>query len=172
MEMLSSQILNWIIYQNPNERMQKEEFDLHQLVEMVFGVLQFPARLKHTTLQNNVPVHFVVYQYMEPLRVLVYNLLLNAINFTKDGGVSVECKQQANTVVLSVTDSGLGMTHEQIENLLSDDKIIASANVDNKKGTGLGYMIIKDLLKMMGGSLNIESNKGSGTTVSISLPLK
>jgi signal transduction histidine kinase len=171
-EMLSSQILNWIIYQNPNERMQKEEFDLHQLVEMVFGVLQFPARLKHTTLQNKVPANFVVYQYMEPLRVLVYNLLLNAINFTKDGRVSVECVQSEDSLILSVTDSGLGMTHEQIDNLLSNEKIIASANVDNKKGTGLGYMIIKDLLNMMGGSLNIKSKKVSGTTVLISIPIK
>jgi K+-sensing histidine kinase KdpD len=46
MEMLSSQILNWIIYQNPDQRMQQEEFDLHQLVEMVFGVLRFSAKQK------------------------------------------------------------------------------------------------------------------------------
>ena len=172
MEMLSSQILNWIIYQNPNERMQKEEFDLHQLVEMVFGVLQFPAKLKHTQLQNNVPANFVIYQYMEPLRVLIYNLVLNSINFTKEGMVSVKATAEKEKLILVVIDNGLGMTKEQIDNLLSDDKIIASANVDNKKGTGLGYMIIKDLLKMMGGLLSIESSKSNGTNVLVSLHVK
>lgn len=169
MEMLSSQILNWIIYQNPNERMQKEEFDLHQLVEMVFGVLQFPAKLKHTKLQNNIPANFVIYQYMEPLRVLIYNLVLNSINFTKEGMVNVGATVEKGKLILVVNDNGLGMTKEQIDNLLSDEKIIASANVDNKKGTGLGYMIIKDLLKMMGGLLSIESSRSNGTTVSVSL---
>ena len=172
MEMLSSQILNWIIYQNPNERMQKEEFDLHQSVEMVFAVLKFPARLKNTQLQNNVPANSVIYQYMEPLRVLVYNLVLNGINFTKEGLVTVQCNIAANTLFIQVTDSGMGMTKEQIDNVMSDEKVIAAANVNNKKGTGLGYMIIKDLLKMMSGSLSIKSSKNNGTTVLVSLPLK
>ncbi len=172
MEMLSSQILNWIIYQNPNERMQKEEFDLHQSVEMVFAVLKFPAKLKNTQLQNNVPANSVIYQYMEPLRVLVYNLVLNSINFTKEGLVSVQCNIAANTLFIQVTDSGMGMTKEQIDNVMSDEKVIAAANVNNKKGTGLGYMIIKDLLKMMSGSLSIKSIKNNGTTVLVSLPLK
>jgi signal transduction histidine kinase len=172
MEMLSSQILNWIIYQNPNERMQKEEFDLHQLTAMVFGVLQFPAKLKNTQLQNNVPDNFVVYQFMEPLRVLIYNLVLNSINFTKGGSISVQCNIAENRLIIQVTDNGLGMTTEQIANLMSDRKIIAGANVDNKKGTGLGYMIIKDLLKMMGGALTIKSSKTNGTAVSVSLALK
>jgi signal transduction histidine kinase len=172
MEMLSSQILNWIIYQNPNERMQKEEFDLHQLTAMVFGVLQFPAKLKNTQLQNNVPDNFVVYQFMEPLRVLIYNLVLNSINFTKGGSISVQCNIAENRLIIQVTDNGLGMTTEQIANLMSDRKIIAGANVDNKKGTGLGYMIIKDLLKMMGGALTIRSSKTNGTAVSVSLALK
>lgn len=172
MEMLSSQILNWIIYQNPNERMQKEEFDLHQLVAMVFGVLQFPAKLKNTTLQNNVPANFVVYQYMEPLRVLIYNLVLNSINFTKGGSIGVQCTEADERIIIKVTDNGLGMTTQQIENLLSDKKIIASANVDNKKGTGLGYMIIKDLLKMMSGNLSIKSSKNNGTEVAVFLSAK
>lgn len=170
MEMLSSQILNWIIYQNPHERMQKEEFDLHQLVEMIFGVLKFPAKAKNTTLLNEVPVHFVVYQHMEPLRVLIYNIVMNSTNFTKNGSVTVKSNYAKDKIVINVEDTGLGMTAEQIDNLMSDERIIASANVDNKKGTGLGYMIIKDLLNMMDGYLEIKSKKNIGTIVSVFLP--
>lgn len=152
--------------------MQKEEFDLHQLVEMVFRVLQFPARQKNVTLKNDVPANFVIYQYLEPVRVMIYNFLLNGLNFTREGSVRVHCHKDKDRVIIQVTDDGWGMTREQIDNLMSDEKIITSANVDNKKGTGLGYMIIKDLLKMMDGTLFIRSSKGNGTEVSVSLPVK
>jgi signal transduction histidine kinase len=170
MEMLSSQILNWIIYQNPDQRMQQEEFDLHQLVEMVFGVLRFSAKQKNTKLQNDVPINFVVYQYLEPLRVMLYNLVLNSLNFTKDGIITVACRKDAALVILEVSDTGLGMTKEQVNNLMMNERIITAANIDNKKGTGLGYLIIKDLLKLMGGALVVGSRKNEGTTVSVSLP--
>lgn len=172
MELLSSQILNWIIYHNPDRRMEKEEFDLHQLVELVFRVLHFSSKEKNTKLQNKLPVNFVVNQYLEPMRVMIYNLVLNSLNFTKEGVISVACAENGDLLGLQVSDTGLGMTKDQIDNLLSDEKIIASVNVDNKKGTGLGYLIIKDLLKMMGGSLDIRSVKNKGTTITVLIPFR
>jgi K+-sensing histidine kinase KdpD len=47
--------------------------------------------------------------------------------------------------------------------------VITAANVDNRKGHGLGYLIIKDLLKTMGATLQISSSKGNGTSVSIKM---
>lgn len=172
MEQLSSQILNWIIYQNPDRRMEKEDFNLHQLVELVFRVLQFSAKEKHTMLQNNVPVNFVVHQYLDPMRVMIYNLVMNSLNFTRHGIINVSCTETGPLLMLQVADSGLGMTQEQVDNLLSEEKIIAAVNLDNKKGSGLGYLIIKDLLRMMGGLLDIKSEKGKGTTVMVSIPFQ
>lgn len=171
MEMLSSQILNWIIYQNPSRQMQKEEFNLHQLVGVVFGVLQFSARQKTTLLANKVTPNFVVFQYLEPLRVMLYNLVMNSLNFTKDGQISVNAYRSENNLVIDVADTGLGMTEEQVTNLLSENKIITSPNIDNRKGTGLGYMIIKDLIKMMGGEILIQSERMKGTVVTVKLPV-
>lgn len=171
MEQLSSQILNWIIYHNPNQQLQKEEFDLRQLIESIFRVLKFPAKEKNTQLKNDVPVNFVVYQYMEAMRVMIYNLVANGLNFTRDGVIAVRCHIEDDMIILEVTDTGLGMTEEQVTNILSDERIIASVNVDNKKGTGLGYLIIKDLLKMMDATLDINSIKNKGTTVFVSIPV-
>jgi K+-sensing histidine kinase KdpD len=53
---------------------------------------------------------------------------------------------------------------------MADQFIISSANIDNRKGNGLGYLIIKDLVKMMDARLDIKSKKGIGTTVSVVLP--
>ena len=64
----------------------------------------------------------------------------------------------------------MGMTAEQISNIMAEDIIISSANIDNRKGNGLGYLIIKDLRKMMGATLQISSEKGKGTIVSVKVP--
>ena len=64
------------------------------------------------------------------------------------------------------------MTPEQIQNIMADQFIVSSANIDKRKGNGLGYLIIKDLVKMMGATLRIESKKDSGTTVFVSFPVK
>jgi signal transduction histidine kinase len=112
-----------------------------------------------------------VYQYLEPLRVMIYNLVLNSLNFTKEGIITVACRKNAAMVIVEVSDTGLGMSKDQVNNLMMNERIITAANIDNKKGTGLGYLIIKDLLKMMDGALEVKSRKNEGTTVLVSLPL-
>jgi signal transduction histidine kinase len=74
-------------------------------------------------------------------------------------------------MALLIEDTGVGMTQEQINNIMADHFIISSANVDNRKGNGLGYLIIKDLLKILRGSLVIQSEKGAGTRVTVWVPL-
>jgi len=70
-----------------------------------------------------------------------------------------------------VSDEGVGMTQEQIKNIMADQFIISSANIDNRKGNGLGYLIIKDLVKMMDAKLVIRSEKGAGSKIAIAFPL-
>ena len=62
------------------------------------------------------------------------------------------------------------MPSDQIKNIMADQFIVSSANMDNKKGNGLGYLIIKDLLKMLNATISINSEKGKGTTVYVELP--
>jgi two-component system phosphate regulon sensor histidine kinase PhoR len=83
--------------------------------------------------------------------------------------VMVTAELKKENICVAVTDNGIGMTPEQIERLMEEEVIITSANVDNKKGHGLGYLIIKDLVKTMGASLHIVSAKGKGTTVSVTM---
>lgn len=168
LQLLSTNILNWIKYQNENRRMNKEVFLLYEMVQQIFGILQSLAKQKGLLLVNNVDPEFLVYQYYEPIKILVYNLITNSIHFTEKGTISVDVSKNATTVTLSVKDEGIGMTPDQIERLLADDVVISSANVDNKKGHGLGYLIIKDLLKTINATIKIESIKNEGAVVYIS----
>lgn len=172
LQLLSTNILNWIKYQNENRRMLKEQFNLHELVTQVTGLLQSLARQKNLQLLNNTDPQLMVFQFYEPLKILVYNLLTNAIHFTEKGSITIASSTEEDHLIVSVTDEGIGMSPEQIQRLMADEVVITSANVDNKKGHGLGYLIIKDLLKTMEATMDIQSKKAEGTTVSIILQQK
>lgn len=167
---LSTNILNWIKYQNENRRLAKELFNVYDVANHVTGIMQTLAKQKKLQLQNNIPENMELHQYLEPLRILLYNLVANAINFTEKGSITISSSNGHNKTVITVADEGVGMTPEQIQNIMSDQFIVSSANIDNRKGNGLGYLIIKDLIKMMGAALQIRSEKGKGTAVSVIIP--
>ncbi len=171
LQLLSTNILNWIKYQNENRRLAKEQFNLYEMVNQVLGVLNSLAKQKQIRLLNNISHHQVLYQYFEPLKILIYNLISNAINFSEKGIIEINCSAAPDYIILTVKDEGVGMTRDQIQNIMADQFIISSANIDNRKGNGLGYLIIKDLLKTMGASLYIKSEKGVGTTVTVHIPV-
>jgi signal transduction histidine kinase len=170
LELLSTNILNWIKYRNEDRRLAKERFDLHEQVCQLFGVVGALARQKRLCLINGVSERLVLYQYIEPVRIVLYNLLLNGINFTTEGSIRVTCENSHEGAALQIQDTGVGMTREQINNIMADHFIISSANVDNRKGNGLGYLIIKDLLKILRGHLTISSEKEKGTIVTVWIP--
>jgi signal transduction histidine kinase len=150
--------------------MAKETFNVCEMVDQVLSILQSLARQKNLVVKNNVDPSLEIYQFYEPLKILVYNLLTNAIHFTETGIIVVSASKVNADIIVSVKDDGIGMTPDQVQSLLADQVIITSVNVDNKKGHGLGYLIIKDLVKTMGASLNIESKKEAGTTVLVKMP--
>ena len=106
------------------------------------------------------------------MKQILINLLTNAIKFTPQGGEVTMSAKSAGTgwVALSVSDSGIGIPPEQIDNALS-----AFGQVDNpftrtQEGTGLGLPIVKSLVELHGGQFAIESAVGKGTTVTMVLP--
>ncbi len=171
LELLSTNILNWIKYQNENRRMKKEEFDLYEMVNQIFSIFQGLARQKRIQFVNNVNSGLIVYQYMEPVRIVLYNLILNALNFTEKGHITISGGKTEKGILIKVRDEGVGMTQEQINNIMSEHFIISSATVDKRKGNGLGYLIIKDLLRLVDAKFVIKSQKNKGTMVSIFLPI-
>ncbi|MGC4104475.1 ATP-binding protein [Ferruginibacter sp.] len=171
LQLLSTNILNWIKYQNENRHLVKEAFNLHQLCNEVFSVLNSLAKAKGLVLENNIQSGTVIFQYYEPLKILLYNLVANAINFSEEGSIVIDAIEDNTQLTVSVSDKGAGMTKEQIQNIMADQFIVSSANIDNRKGNGLGYLIIKDLVKMMGATLQINSEKGKGTTVFVKMSI-
>ena len=172
LELLSTHILNWIKYQDEERRIVKENINLHEMAEQVFTILKSLAHKNDTELVNNIAPDMTVTQFADPLKVIIYNLVVNAINFTKHGSITINCSAPEQFVQITVTDTGLGMTQTQVNNLRSDTVIVSGTNVNKRSGHGLGFLIIKDLLKMISGEFEIESKVKAGTTVTITFPAK
>lgn len=170
LQLLSTNILNWIKYQNENRLIVKEQLYVNAVLQEVLSILQSLAKQKGLVLKNLVDPATRITQYYEPLKILLYNLVANAISFTDAGSISITSDSTSNQLVINVTDEGVGMSENQVDNLLADQTIITSNDISGRKGNGLGYLIIKDLIKMMDAQLSIQSQEGVGTTVSIIFP--
>jgi CheY-like chemotaxis protein len=107
----------------------------------------------------------------DPVRFkqVIYNLLSNAIKFTPEGGlVTIRTESLGPHVRVSVTDTGTGISEEDLPRLFTP--FIQLANAKEKSGTGLGLALSKNLVELMGGRIGVESTPGSGATFFIELP--
>ena len=106
------------------------------------------------------------------LKQILLNLISNALKFTEQAGSVVVALHRGpdGTVIFEVRDSGLGMTADEIDIALQPFGQIDSSHARRYEGTGLGLPLAQRLAELHGGSLNIKSEKGHGTTISVTLP--
>jgi signal transduction histidine kinase len=108
------------------------------------------------------------------LRQALLNLLSNANKFTERGTITIDARQgQENGrewITLAVTDTGIGMTAEQMSKLFHEFSQASSTTASKYGGTGLGLAISRRFCQMMGGDITVESEPGKGSTFTIRLP--
>jgi len=105
------------------------------------------------------------------IRVVLRNLISNAIKFTQPGGeVQVIMIPKENNVEITVQDNGLGMSPEVLENLFRLDKAQTSLGTSGEKGTGLGLHLCQEFVGLNKGTLKVESLKGFGSVFRFTIP--
>ena len=97
------------------------------------------------------------------------NLLSNAIKFTKNGTITLSTDYKDGTFTLSVSDTGTGMTKEQQQRIFIPFERLGNAVTED--GFGLGLAIVADTVKLLKGSIDVESEQGKGSRFTVSLPL-
>jgi signal transduction histidine kinase/CheY-like chemotaxis protein len=104
------------------------------------------------------------------LRQILFNMAGNAIKFTKTGGVDIRLSKQKTSLVIRISDTGIGMSPEEVERLFTE---FTQANDTIQKdfgGTGLGLAITKRVVEQINGTIMVESRKGLGTQFTIIIP--
>jgi two-component system cell cycle sensor histidine kinase PleC len=106
------------------------------------------------------------------LRQVFTNLISNALKFTTSGGsVTVIGEERPTGVVVTVRDTGVGMTEDEIAVALTPFGQVDASHTRWREGTGLGLPIARALVQLHGGELKISSVKGEGTSVEVSIPI-
>lgn len=100
---------------------------------------------------------------------IITNLLTNAIKFSGEHSrVQVSCRSEGNMVVVAVSDQGIGIPEEELNQLY--DSFYRASNAANIEGTGLGLFIVHKCVETLKGTVDVRSSLGEGTTVTISIP--
>jgi PAS domain S-box-containing protein len=148
-----------------------ETFDLRQAVEDVATTVQpLIARNDNRLVVDVADDVGTMHSDLTRFRQILLNLLSNASKFTERGTVTVAIERQGDEVVLRVTDSGIGMTPEQLGRLF---EAFAQAEASTSKkygGTGLGLAITRRFCQLMGGDVTASSDPGRGSTFTVRLP--
>jgi signal transduction histidine kinase len=106
------------------------------------------------------------------LRQILYNLISNAVKFTNRGGmVRIRARSDGERVSIAVVDTGIGIDPEDLSRLYRSFEQLTLPSGDRPGGTGLGLALTKRLVEMHGGTIDVESELGTGTTFTVRIPV-
>lgn len=152
-----------------------QHFQVRELIAEVEGTAR-PLMGKNGNafqlrLEPNLPA---MYADLTRVRQSLLNLLSNAAKFTHHGQVTLEVtrerRSESEWVIFSVTDTGIGITNEQIGKLFQEFSQAEDSTAVQYGGTGLGLAITLRFCQMMGGTVTVQSEPGQGSTFTIALP--
>ena len=149
--------------------MPKDTADLYEIAEEEVSRLRDEAEKKNVKLNLTGEVA-IVNGVSRLLHEIVFNLCDNAIKYNRDGGsVSVDVKASDDGAVLTVSDTGIGIAPEDRQRVFERFYRVDKSRSKEVGGTGLGLSIVKHAVMDMGGSINLESTFGEGSTFTVTL---
>jgi heavy metal sensor kinase len=149
-------------------QLQKEEIDLSLLLEDVADSLRPLAESKGLQLTCALPTTLVISGDTDQLIRLVVNLLDNAIKYTEEGTITLSVHEHEKWAIIQVRDTGIGIQAEHLPHIFKRLYRIDSARAS--EGSGLGLSISRQIVQAHGGTIDVRSEVGHGSTFIVSLP--
>jgi signal transduction histidine kinase len=145
---------------------------LNEIVDKKLANLNYRFAEKNITIEKIYSNVFTAYADRIMIESVIRNLLSNAIKFTKaNGTIVITILQEVNSVKIKILDTGIGISEENINIILSDTQFHTTFGTNAEKGSGLGLKLCKSFIKLNGGELAIHSKLGVGSEFSFSLPI-
>ncbi|WP_165963626.1 tetratricopeptide repeat-containing sensor histidine kinase [Hymenobacter radiodurans] len=168
---LLDNLLNWSAAQMGGEATRPEPVYLDEAVEETLSLLLSDAERKGIYLLNHVEEPCVVHADLNMIRLVLRNLVANAIKFTPAAGTVTVAAQPLGTMwEITVTDSGMGISTTDREKIFGQGGPHTTLGTAREKGTGLGLLLCKDFVERNGGKLSFESEVGQGSIFRFTLP--
>ena len=162
-------LLNFFRLDSGKEQANAVPFRLKNVIEILQTEFEPRAEAKDLTLRITGCSDIILMGDRNRLVQIGNNLLSNAIKFTESGTVGLDMAYEAGKLVLTVQDTGTGMSHEQKEKIFEPFERLPNAAV--KDGFGLGLPIVKNTVTLLGGTVDVESEEGKGSRFTVKLPM-
>ena len=174
LEGLVSELLDQAQLDSGRLKLSQRSFEPREVLGSTCNQLSVLAESKdlffQASIANNMPTAIV--GDAQRLKQILVNLISNAIKFTETGGITVEIAAPTQTEWhMRVTDTGPGIPEDSLSSIFEPFKQLSNVNKTFRKGYGLGLSITRQLVRLMGGNIQVQSTVGKGTTFTITLPL-
>jgi two-component system, OmpR family, sensor histidine kinase VicK len=145
---------------------------LYESVNISIEMIESLAGSKKIHVRNNTPDYIFIHADPYMMQSIINNLLSNAIKFTpENGSIEVKAKLIDNGMVeIRIIDNGIGMTKELRESIFDEKKMVTTEGTDEEKGSGLGLILVKEFVKLQGGTIRVESEPGKGSCFAFTVP--
>jgi len=169
---LLNNVLHWAMEQTEQLSFVATPMPVQQLLAQVVYDYQELVRAKGLTLVQDFEVAAQVEVDANLMKIVLRNLLDNALKFTQTGGtITLQATETGDTVMLTIADTGVGMTAEQQAGLFSLTEHEVRPDTEGRKSTGLGMLLCQRLVARHHGNITVNSEVGKGTQISIQLPI-
>jgi signal transduction histidine kinase len=146
-------------------------------VEEVVNVLFSLAYRKRIEIDNLVKPDVILLADKNMLNTILNNLIMNAIKFTQPEG-NIRIYSEADTsepgkdyIRISIADNGIGMDTETAETLFDSKRMVSTPGTEKEQGTGLGLILVMEMIEKHGGTIKVESAPGKGSVFSFLIPV-
>jgi signal transduction histidine kinase len=168
---LLENLLNWSRNQIATLKANPVKTNIKSLADECIILYQNNAREKNISLINDISDTSVVNADEEMIRIILRNLISNAIKFTKTNGeVKLHAARQENILCVSVADTGVGIPQSDLSKIFSYEAK-STQGTAQEKGTGLGLILCKEFIEKNGGKIWVDSLHGRGSTFSFTVPV-
>ena len=142
-----------------------------QAAVVLLDNLLYWGRAQSDDMKVNTAPNSLAYADKSLVNIVISNLISNAVKFTPPGGqVMVETLREEDAIRITVSDTGIGIKPEILDQFLKEGKLVSTQGTDREVGTGLGLQLVSDLVERNGGSLDVKSTLRKGSTFSFTLP--
>jgi signal transduction histidine kinase/ligand-binding sensor domain-containing protein len=150
----------------------KEEVDLKDAVEYSFQLLADLSEVKQVGLKHDVSDKVFVYTDLSALRIILRNILSNAIKFSyPKSEITVTANEKGEDVIICIADQGMGMTKTKANRIFEKYNNKSEKGTSGEHGTGLGLLIVKEIIDKLEAQIWVETELGHGTSFYIKLPM-
>jgi signal transduction histidine kinase len=168
---IANDILTWTSSQINGTVVIRENFNFKAFLMQQTNFLRNIADKKKINLTVHVPDGMNIETDRNIMSLVVRNLVLNAIKFSSEKtDIEISAEKFSSGVVLSVKDSGVGMHKDTVRILFDKKNITSTRGTHNEKGTGLGLILCKQYLELIGGKISVSSEPGAGSTFFVQIP--